>query len=394
MTERGFTLRGLARATHYDPGLLSKVLNGQRACSADLAAQLDTVLGAKGGIRQAAARPAAPVRLRVRKSAAVEAIQLAMAGDADSMAVAVDGLYELIRHYAVAVAVEPSAATYGELTAARSFAGTLIRCAPARDRAEVTAAAGWLSSLLAISATDLGDHAAAAVWCSDTERRGTGAANPELMAWAALTRAVIAWYQANPARSAREAQRGYHHAPAGTAARVKLAAQEMRARAMLGDTEGMTEARNRAEAAMDGLGSTPTTGAYSVRLAADPPYTATSLLLTGHYREAAGMTRTLLGCYVPESAGPGELPTNYARTLLILALSAAGMGDADEAASVGIAALGTGRPVWPTMVLAGRLETSLARTAGGSGHHKDFQARYSEARLALPAAGTAVAVGR
>jgi hypothetical protein len=46
---------------------------------------------------------------------------------------------------------------------------------------------GWLSSLLAVSAADLGDHAAAIIWCTDTERRGQDAGYPELLGWAALT---------------------------------------------------------------------------------------------------------------------------------------------------------------------------------------------------------------
>ncbi len=38
MTEREMSLRGLAAAAHYDPGLLSKVLNGHRPHSPYLAA--------------------------------------------------------------------------------------------------------------------------------------------------------------------------------------------------------------------------------------------------------------------------------------------------------------------------------------------------------------------
>jgi hypothetical protein len=37
---------------------------------------------------------------------------------------------------------------------------------------------------------------------------------------------------------------------------------------------------------------------------------------------------------------------------MILALAAAGAGDADEAVATGVAALAAGRIVWPTMVLA------------------------------------------
>ncbi len=55
MAERGMSLRGLARAATYDPSHLSKVLNGRKPCTPQLAARLDDVLGAGGKIRDAAA---------------------------------------------------------------------------------------------------------------------------------------------------------------------------------------------------------------------------------------------------------------------------------------------------------------------------------------------------
>ncbi len=271
----------------------------------------------------------------------------------------------------------------------RSFAGTLLgRARPLQGRPDLIAAAGWLSSLLAISAADMGDHGTALVWCSDTERRGRDARYPELLGWAALTRALIAYYQGDPGGSAAAARRGLAVAPAGTVACAKLAAQEMRSLAMLGDATGMAAARLRAAVAMGQLSpSAATSGIYSVPRADDPPCTATSLLLAGKYFEAAEITRRLIEtAYNPRSRAPGDQPTNYARTLLILGLAAAGLGELDEAAAAGAAALECGRVVWPTMVLAGKLDRSLARTSPRAAHAADFHARYVDAagRLALP----------
>jgi len=53
--------------------------------------------------------------------------------------------------------------------------------------------------------------------------------------------------------------------------------------------------------------------------------------------------------YRPQARAPQDQPTNYARTLLILALAAAGLGDLDQAVTAGTAALDCGRVVWPTM---------------------------------------------
>ncbi len=386
MAERGMSLRGLAAAAHYDPGLLSKVLNGHRPYSPYLAARLDRALGADGEIEAAAlVPPPAPAGRGVprrKRSKAVEALQVAMAGDTDDLDIAKDGLSELVHHYAHAVAMAPSAAVYDELLSARSLAGTLLgRARPPQKRPDLIVATGWLSSLLAISAADIGDHAAALVWCSDTERRGRDARYPELLGWAALTRALIAYYQGDPRGSAAAARRGQADAPTGTVAYAKLASQEMRSLAMLGDAAGMADARHRAAAAMDQLSpSAATSGVYSVPRADDPPYTATSLLLTGKYQEAAETTRRLIEtAYSPRLRAPGDQPTNYARTLLILALAAAGLGEIDEAAAAGAAALECGRVVWPTMVLAGKLDQSLARTSPGAAHAADFHARYIDA---------------
>lgn len=127
---------------------------------------------------------------------------------------------------------------------------------------------------------------------------------------------------------------------------------------------------------------------YSIPRADDPPYTATSLLLAGRYAEAAQMTGRIIDvAYRPQARVPWDQSTNYARTLLILALAAAGLGDLDQAVTAGITALDCGRVVWPTMVLAGKLDQALARRFPGAGSATDFHARYLDAgtRVALPA---------
>lgn len=237
---------------------------------------------------------------------------------------------------------------------------------------------------------DLGDHGAAVVWCADAERRGQAAGYPELLGWAALTRSAIAWYQGDALRAADTARHGQAVTGPGTVAYAKLAAHEMRCMAALGDFAAMADARRRAAAAMDAARPGPmSVGVYSVPRADDPPYTATSLLHAGRYRESADMTRALIEtAYRPQGRAATDQPTNYARTLLILALAAAGAGDVDEAAAAGTAALDCGRVVWPTMMLAARLDQSLARQAAGSAHASDFRARYMDAGrvLAFPAA--------
>ena len=158
---------------------------------------------------------------------------------------------------------------------------------------------------------------------------------------------------------------------------------------MLGDAGGMAEAKHRAADAMGRLGRPAgVAGVYSFPYDEDPPYTATSQLLVKKYRDAGKTARRLIEtAYGAQSHAPGDRPTNYARMLLILGLSAAGLGEMDEAAAAGAAALECGRVVWPTVVLAGKLDRSLAQKAPGATHTADYHGRYIDAatRLALPA---------
>jgi hypothetical protein len=171
-------------------------------------------------------------------------------------------------------------------------------------------------------------------------------------------------------------------APAGTTASGAVVA--LRA-AMTGDSAGL-------EIASDGLAElrisrdADAAGVYSVPSADDPPYTATSLLLAGRHADAADLTRRIIDTAY-RSLPAGGAPTNYARTLLILALAAAGLGNSDEAAATGAAALESGRVVWTTVVLAGKLARSLNQASPGSTHAREFRDRYIEARarLARPA---------
>ena len=203
---------------------------------------------------------------------------------------------ELVDHSSAAVCTLPPAEVYEDILAVRSYAnGVMDRTGHAPRRADLTLAAGWLSCLLGVAACDMGEHAAARAWCSDAERLSQDARHPQIAGWAALTRSLVAYYQGQPRQSASLAARGQQLAPAGTAIRVKLAAQEMRAAAMTGDAAHMNRARRHAARQMTLIPAfTGGLGAFSVPAGEDPPYTATSLLLVGRYSEAATATSRLI----------------------------------------------------------------------------------------------------
>jgi hypothetical protein len=145
---------------------------------------------------------------------------------------------------------------------------------------------------------DLGELAAALVWCADATRRGHDAGHPELAAWAEEIRALMAYYTGQARKAVAHAQHGQTLVPAGTVGHAKLAVQEMRAWALLGDARMVASMRRRSEQAIAKLpDDVPTGGAFSIRLAEDPPYTAVSLLLLGHFAEAEAVTRRMIATF-------------------------------------------------------------------------------------------------
>lgn len=299
----------------------------------------------------------------------------------DRIGAVTDSLGELIDHYALTICSLPPTEVYDELLAVRAYAsGVLNRASTTAQRTDLILATGWLSGLLGIAACDMGEHAAAQVWCVDAKRQSRDTKHPELEAWATLTRSMIAFYQGQSRHSMVLASQGQRAAPVGTVAHAKLASQEMRAAAMSGDADRMTSARRYAAAAIAKLPSDASvTGAFSINLAEDPPYTATSLMLLGRYREAVDATnRVIQTVYQPEARQRGEHPSGYARSLLILGLAQAGNGNPDEAVAAGQAALRGSRPAWPTIVLAGELDRALERRFAGARQVAEYHAHYLE----------------
>lgn len=299
----------------------------------------------------------------------------------DQLGAILSSLGELIDHYAMATCALPPAETYDELLAVRSYAKHLQGHSVASSRsADLALASGWLSHLLAIAACDMGEHAAARLWCSDAERSSEQARHPDLAAWSMLTRAMIAFYQGHSRLSATLAADGQRIAPIGTVVHAKLASQEMRAAAMTGTEDQMIRARRHAATAMTALpADIPETGAFSIAQAEDPPYTATSLLLVGRPREAVSATRRVIATvYRPEARQRGEHPSGYARSLLILGLAHAELRQLDEAVAAGHDALAGSRPAWPTMVLAKRLDRVLTGKYSDARQVADYHARYLE----------------
>lgn len=108
----------------------------------------------------------------------------------------------------------------------------------------------------------------------------------------AHTRVLMPFYDGQAREAVTHAQWGQKLAPLGTVAHAKLVPQEMRSWALIGDSDKVSSTRRRAEEAISTLPpDTPTQGTFSISLADDPPYTATSLLFLGRHEEAVEATR-------------------------------------------------------------------------------------------------------
>lgn len=313
----------------------------------------------------------------------IQALEIVAAEDADSLDVAIECLNELVPHYSSMLSTSSPDATYDDLLQCRQYSARLLNggSSPETQRRELTINAGWLSNLLAVATSYMGDHSSALIWCIDAERHSKQSGNKELAAWAAFTRAMIAYYQGEMQRSIEATNAGQQIAPIGSVARAKLAAHEMRAQAMHGNSDDMLAAKQNATKAIADLpASAAKNGVFSIALSEDPPYTATSLLLSGRFKEASAVTREVLhNAYPGEKSNSQAKSSNYARTLLILSLSEAGLGNIDEATSVGRAALDTDNLVWPTLVLAGKLNRALRSSHKESAAVAEYHDVYRDA---------------
>jgi transcriptional regulator with XRE-family HTH domain len=299
-----------------------------------------------------------------------------------------EDLDTVVEHHKQAFRSTPPSELYHEILGVRAHVGTLLDSTrAANNHSDLVVAAGWLSNLLALLTHDLNDRAASLVWCADAERRSREAHHPELEGWTAQTRVLMSFYDGQAHEAVTHARRGQQLAPLGTIAHAKLVAHEMRAWALIGNPEKVSSTRWRAEKALAKLpADTPTRGAFSISLAEDPPYTATSLLLLGRAVEA---TRRVITTFYGSDTGEGrrEHPSGFARTHLILALALVGLGELGEAYASGRVALDAPGLIRPVAVLASKLDQTLMRNFTDAAEACAYHERYVAAMQQNPSMG-------
>jgi transcriptional regulator with XRE-family HTH domain len=372
LAERGMSLRQAARLARYDVSYLSKVVNGRKPGSRELAVALDKVLDADGAL--VALVPNEPIASMPHsadsaadETDAWELTRLVAASEVGGATL--DRIERAVDDVAIAYPGTPPAEL---LTRIRLHLGYVARLLAARktlaEHRRLLVAGGWLSLLAATCAIDLRR------WDAGSARLGTAAQlareteHAELAAWCLETRAwqvlTVGDYPA-AVRLAQDAQRA---APRGSSASIQATAQEGRASARLGhstctDAYG---ALHRVEALVSPL-PMPAQPEHHYRYdpAKSEAYAATTLSWLG---DAAGerLARHVLGRLESSSDGPPR-PRRAASARIDLSLALLAAGKPDEAGDVALQAVTSGRLVpsnyWRAQEVVEAVESSGASEA-------------------------------
>jgi transcriptional regulator with XRE-family HTH domain len=375
LSERGMSLRQAARLTHYDVSYLSKVVNGHKPGSAELAEALDKVLDA-GGRLSALAGTATPAAPPPDDLALIE-----LAREADKSDVA-SGTLELLdaavdqmcRHYPAEDPVELSGRAGRHLRYVTGLLGGRVTLGQHR---ELLVIAGWLAALIACACCDAGDKHAAEAARVMAAQFGAQAGHDELVAWSFEIAAYFALAEGRYRDTVTLSEAGLEHAGV-TSAAVQLALQAARGYARMGDPQ----AREALAAGHAVLARLPVPAHPDHHFVFDVGkhefYVATILTWLGD-DDAAGEHATEV---VRQCESAGLWPMRLSNSLADLAVLAARRGDLDEAVSHGIAALRLTRRSALTMPRAAEVGNELAARYPG----ERLVAGYGEAVAELAAA--------
>lgn len=195
---------------------------------------------------------------------------------------------------------------------------------------------GMLSVLLAWITHDLGRKDLVDAYCDDAWEQGQQAGAPQVGAWAEDVRATEALYGGRPLDALAAATRGLAVAPRGGNAAIRLAAQQVRAYAKLGDRQGFTDAAQHLTRDRDSL-PLASSGLFAVDNVRLISYEASSWGWLGEHAKARAAATEAITHYSAMSS-PYRAPTRLAIAHLDLALAHVATGEPD-------AAIAAARPV-------------------------------------------------
>jgi hypothetical protein len=395
LSERGMSLHEAARQSHYDVSYLSKVVNGRKPGSHELAATLDKVLAADGTLVAMI-----PGRLAVGAARDVaddetDAWELARLAEVSDVGRAtLERLEQAVDDLAVAYPGTPPLELLGRI---RRHLGYVTRLLDARmtltEHRRLLVAGGWLSLLAATCAIDLRawDAASARLRTAAQLARETGHA--EMAAWCLETRAWQVLTTGDYLAAAGLARDAQDVAPRGSSAQIQATAQEGRACARLGHS-GRSDAYAALRRVEELISPMPMPDQPEHHYRYDPAkseaYAATTLSWLGDPAGERVARQVLARLESPAADGPPR-PRRAASARIDLSLALLAAGKPDEAGDVALEAVTSGRLV-PSVYWRAR-EVVEGVEASGTGEAAVLREAYREfcvtsaARPALPAPG-------
>jgi transcriptional regulator with XRE-family HTH domain len=333
LAERGLSYRALAARTYYSRGYLHDLATGRKSPTPETARRLDGALGAQGEL--AGYADAAAVEDPGELARRVAASDLG----AETLARLESAVDDLAVRYA-------SDAPADLLPAVLEHLGYVRRLIEVRTtltrRRRLVVAGGWLALLAATVHIDLRHRRHGAAHLTAAHDMAAHAEHPEIIAWCLETRAWDRLVTADFSGAVELSRQAQRIAPAGSSALIQATAQEGRALARLGQRAGVHDALARTAKLVQPL-STPDRPEHHYRY--DPAkalaYTATTLAWSGD--PAAEEYARVVVADMDAAAVPRPRRMASARLDLGLALVAA--NKPDEAASVALDAIGSGRVV-------------------------------------------------
>lgn len=301
MTQRGMSLRALAKAAPYDQGTLSKILNGKRPVTPYIARLLDEALGAGGEITNAAldqppqdaVTPAALVLEKTARASDLsvallvqvstsEAAQLTVSAGRNLIdPLAIEQFFDEVRRLAVVYGASTAGVDRKVLEEATALRNTLQNLtATYRDPAQSSdlyLMIGLLSGICSYACLDLGYPEEAQAQARSAFMMGDLAEHDGLRAWALGTRSLISRFQGRYSEALDHARRGLPYATSGTAL-VRLRCGEGQTLANLGDADGAVRSLSLAKDAREHVSSPDVTdGLFTFTEAKQTYYSGSSL---------------------------------------------------------------------------------------------------------------------
>ncbi|MFY1616981.1 helix-turn-helix domain-containing protein [Micromonospora sp. WMMD736] len=356
---RGFSLAALAERLPADKGHLSRLENGHRKPTDDLARRIDGVLDARGELIAiahldvAAARDARPwetadllrrVRLSDSAPATLESLQATVT--------------ELCCQYGWRDARDLRAEGQGWL---RETVRLLRQPVGLREHRELLVCAGRLALLIGCVEYDFGMRASAEATRIAARQLGEEAGHNGIVGWSWEMAAWFALTQSRPS-AALDAARAGQRTAGSSAVAVQLIAQEAKALGRLADIAGVHRALDRGRELLDEL---PIAERPDDHFQVDRA--KWSFYAMDAYRLAEDDARARrYAVEVIETAtapdGVHRSPMRVAEAQLTLAATAARSGDLELAVQTGLAAFTAGRRSLPSLLLiAGEVDAELHR---------------------------------